>query len=991
MAQQTDEGDRSLLPSHVFTTAAQLMDCIDSGRAARLTAANLVLQDTLERVIVNAVYSDIQRGVYLVRGENVVLLGEIDTAADESIPLQKVTPEQILKLQKEEMDDRKRKEQNKNSRLADIGFSVDQQLEDINESKTRLAGCAVDDVERPGKDVGHGRGHGGHEVDRVGGGGGGRRGLDVVAGEEVLVRAHVAGPDVAVKVPGRVCPEALERGVAVAGLAPLLERGVVRAQEEPDVEVGHDRGHVVEHEPVDDAEPRARRRRRADLGGDLGGDGRGRLGRDRRRADLVGLFLGLEIRRERAVRADVLERTHEAVEVERLGTVPVDEAVDDGDVDLGLASAGPAMTHLEEVVLVEDERPGQDVLEQPPTRREPFTPTFPMDDVNEYERQRRANIERNNALLRELELAGLGNALAEPARAAPAGITKRTRKGENAGRPTRRTRAPPRKKAEAVPRRMSARLAGEKADFEVEQAKAEEYAAAAQERIKQERQRVGGDMPLAEIAQNGADAWRFDLDDDDDADEARTAERKDVVRLRDELGKMTLYERFPPVDIRIQTPERIFCLGFHPSNSKRMVLAGDKVGTLGIWNVDEVAHVKREDDGEDGDAADADADEEPQVFTFKVHARTLSGFAFAPGDGTRVYSTSYDGSVRCVDLGAGVSSELLYHERDGEPDAISAVEMVDPHVAYYSTLAGELCRLDVRAPETVARYRLHDKKIGGFGLHPGAPHLAVSASLDRTMKLWDLRRMSATDEGETQPAALGTYESRLSVSCASFSRSGRVVCNGYDDRVCVFDLGSAASWPAAAEPVELVPAASFTHNCQTGRWVSILKACWQQDPRDGAAKFAIGNMNRYMDVYSDTGVQLARFADRDLITAVPAVCRFHPTQNWLAGGTASGKPPAGALGEMVVYVHEFGGSAALAPVLVGQGLGGLVRAVDEVLAELLQPANEFWTSGARLDTYGENSVDASASGTTYVRTLCQSIRYLPCLVWRPMLAEPVPL
>lgn len=39
--------------------------------------ANLVLQDTVERIFVQEYYADIPRGVFLVRGENVLLLGEI--------------------------------------------------------------------------------------------------------------------------------------------------------------------------------------------------------------------------------------------------------------------------------------------------------------------------------------------------------------------------------------------------------------------------------------------------------------------------------------------------------------------------------------------------------------------------------------------------------------------------------------------------------------------------------------------------------------------------------------------------------------------------------------------------------------------------------------------------------------------------------------------------------------------------------------------------
>lgn len=39
--------------------------------------ANLVLHRTIERIHVGSDYGDIPRGVFIIRGENVVLLGEI--------------------------------------------------------------------------------------------------------------------------------------------------------------------------------------------------------------------------------------------------------------------------------------------------------------------------------------------------------------------------------------------------------------------------------------------------------------------------------------------------------------------------------------------------------------------------------------------------------------------------------------------------------------------------------------------------------------------------------------------------------------------------------------------------------------------------------------------------------------------------------------------------------------------------------------------------
>lgn len=41
--------------------------------------ANLVLHKSIERIYVGKSYGDIPRGIFIIRGENVVLLGEIVT------------------------------------------------------------------------------------------------------------------------------------------------------------------------------------------------------------------------------------------------------------------------------------------------------------------------------------------------------------------------------------------------------------------------------------------------------------------------------------------------------------------------------------------------------------------------------------------------------------------------------------------------------------------------------------------------------------------------------------------------------------------------------------------------------------------------------------------------------------------------------------------------------------------------------------------------
>lgn len=73
--------------------------------------ANIVLHRTIERIHVGKEYGDIPRGIFIVRGENVVLLGEIDREKEKDLPLTQVSVDDILDAQRREqelMQDQKR-------------------------------------------------------------------------------------------------------------------------------------------------------------------------------------------------------------------------------------------------------------------------------------------------------------------------------------------------------------------------------------------------------------------------------------------------------------------------------------------------------------------------------------------------------------------------------------------------------------------------------------------------------------------------------------------------------------------------------------------------------------------------------------------------------------------------------------------------------------------------------------------------------------------
>ncbi|KAJ9141909.1 hypothetical protein NKR23_g7654 [Pleurostoma richardsiae] len=141
------------LPAQMFTTAAQLLDLTDKKLMVALRDgrklmgvlrswdqfANLVLQSTVERVFVppgsapssgaggsqeRGLYADIPRGIFLVRGENVLLLGEIDLDRDDDPPpgYDQADPELVLSLAKQKKKEDKAKDKKRIRKLSTLGF-----------------------------------------------------------------------------------------------------------------------------------------------------------------------------------------------------------------------------------------------------------------------------------------------------------------------------------------------------------------------------------------------------------------------------------------------------------------------------------------------------------------------------------------------------------------------------------------------------------------------------------------------------------------------------------------------------------------------------------------------------------------------------------------------------------------------------------------------------------------------------------------------------
>ncbi|CEN59596.1 Putative WD repeat-containing protein ACLA_085580 [Aspergillus calidoustus] len=515
------------------------------------------------------------------------------------------------------------------------------------------------------------------------------------------------------------------------------------------------------------------------------------------------------------------------------------------------------------------------------------------EELSEFEKQRLANIAERDALLKKLSLD-----------AQSAGLFPSKPKGPSAdqSKSKKKKPAPKVKKEESpLPRRTSSRLRGIAADSEVAKRKADEEYDRRQEEQRAKRVRKSDPFSLNDIFVSGqkldgdaligvdvitkgvAVPYQRTFGDED----IKSTTDKDLKAVRKEMSGLSLWEAWEPNRIKL-TPERIYSMTFHPSEAKPLIFAGDKLGHLGILDGSQekpVSALKNEEDDDDDD------DPDPVLVTLKPHTRTISSMTIHPSKPTHLYTASYDSSIREMDLEKTSSVEKYAPESTSEDVPVSGIDMAadDPNTIYWTTLDGAFGRYDMRTKRqsSVATWQLSEKKIGGFSLYQTHPHYFATASLDRTMRLWDLRKLSHTD-----PASIGEHTSRLSVSHAAFNSAGQIATSSYDDTLKIYDFSSRgiSTWKPGhtLDDSQMKPDTVVRHNCQTGRWVTILRPQWQLNPQSPIQRFCIGNMNRFVDIYSGSGDQLAQLGGEG-ITAVPAVAVFHRSKNWVAGGTASGK------------------------------------------------------------------------------------------------------
>lgn len=343
-----------------------------------------------------------------------------------------------------------------------------------------------------------------------------------------------------------------------------------------------------------------------------------------------------------------------------------------------------------------------------------------------------------------------------------------------------------------------------------------------------------------------------------------SAQDGDERSLRvDATGVDTINYALRPDDIVKATDERIYSVAFHPRADRVVVATGDKRGHVALWN------------------ADAPADADDVVAMYRPHTSPVTQLHFAPDDATTLLSASFDGSVRSFDLRAGVFTEV-FASRDSAGLTSMALTPDAARVVLVSCDDGRVYSVDTR--ERAAKqpsYQLHESKINTVHAHPTVPFCIATASLDRTVCLWDVRKLRKT----VANTPLVTMPHHRSVNCAYFSpRGDHLVTVGQDDYIHVFDTRDAKHEDAQ----NVAPTLRIPHNNQTGRWLTKLHAAWNPKRVD---EFVIGCMQqpRRLQLFRATRKHPIQELTSNYFNSVHSINAFHPTLDVIAGGNSSGR------------------------------------------------------------------------------------------------------
>ncbi|RLN68377.1 hypothetical protein BBJ28_00002244 [Nothophytophthora sp. Chile5] len=483
-------------------------------------------------------------------------------------------------------------------------------------------------------------------------------------------------------------------------------------------------------------------------------------------------------------------------------------------------------------------------------------------ELTEYERKRRENIQRNLAFMQAMGVSTAKIAARTAVGHSPEALAKKETQAKK-----RASRAANQAERRIQPTRKSRRLEGKMVDVEPVDDPDDKFELRAQ-RIATRKSRDSR-FSVLDAAGGESKAFLQDITADSESEQEKEEEEEEEPLADHDGIRYSLAAK----DVVKAVQERIYSVAFLPRADRVVVACGDKIGHVALWSP---SHGRLKAKTKLENAVKA-------IAHYRPHQSPVCQLIFP--DATKLMSASYDGTVREFDLRAAESSEVF----DTEDDAgiMSMVAAATPQCYYVGCDDGSVRLIDGRTDTTQSSsYMLHEKKINTVDQHPSLDFCVATASLDRTVCLWDVRKVSSNKN-----TPLVTLPHARSVNCAYFSPRGGawLVTVGQDSYIDMFDTSSLTQRQATdSSTVELPSPLRVRHNNITGRWLTKLHATW--DPKR-PSQFVIGCMEqpRRLQIFRAGRRRPVHELTSDNFASVHSINAFHPQLELVVGGNSSGR------------------------------------------------------------------------------------------------------
>ncbi|KAK9741108.1 hypothetical protein RND81_03G082300 [Saponaria officinalis] len=192
-----------------------------------------------------------------------------------------------------------------------------------------------------------------------------------------------------------------------------------------------------------------------------------------------------------------------------------------------------------------------------------------------------------------------------------------------------------------------------------------------------------------------------------------------VSRLSSEFKRVNLEVpidakslNFEPDNIARVVPGRILSVRFIPTTDMTMVVAGNKYGHLGFWDVK------------------PQMEDEDFIHLYQPHTAAISGIYVHPFSPSKVYTSSYDGFIRLMDiereqfdLAYSSTSESALYSLSQQPHDANSIYIGEGK-------GGDLKVVDKRVGEVTNSWSLHKGRINTIDFTPTNPNIMATSSSD---------------------------------------------------------------------------------------------------------------------------------------------------------------------------------------------------------------------------------------------------------------------